>query len=95
MVFSIEDGYTVEDMLHFGYGHVDASRKLFMDDPEYLDSAGYLLHLGVEVVFKSWHLFLFEKFDSTHDLMGLYKKLKDTDQSIDIGEDNEKFLADI
>lgn len=93
--FSAKNGYTVEDMLHFGYGHVDAARALFEDDPAFLDSAGYLAHLGVEVVLKAWHLLWFGQFVGTHDLIRLYDELKKKDSSLNIGPDNEAFLTEI
>ena len=95
MAYTIQDGYTVEDLLHFGYGHVDAARALFEDAPAFLDSAGYLAHLGVELLLKAWHLAWFGKFDNTHDLVELFNELKEIDASLNIGADNEKFLSQL
>ncbi len=77
MVYTAEEGYTVEDLLHFGYSHVDAAKLLFKADPVFYDSAGYLMHLGIELVLKAWHLYSFGQFDNTHDLV----KLADHDAS--------------
>lgn len=93
--FSAKDGFTVEDLLHFGYGHVDAARTLFEGDPAFLDSAGYLAHLGTEVVLKTWHLLWFGQFDDTHDLVRLYDELKRKDNSLNIGAEHEAFLAEL
>ena len=95
MAYTAKDGYTIEDLLHFGYGHVDAARALFSDDPAFLDSAGYLAHLGVEVALKAWHLAWFGEFENTHDLVELFDALKKKDKSLDIGSDNEAFLAQL
>lgn len=95
MAYTARDGYTVEDLLHFGYGHIDAGRALFDDDPAFLDSAGYLTHLGVELVLKAWHLAWFGHFDNTHDLISLFDALRQQDKSIDIGSDNLKYLAEL
>ena len=95
MVYKATDDYTVEDLLHFGYGHVDTARTLFGDDPAFLDSAGYLAHLGVELVLKAWHLAWFGRFDKEHDLIKLFMALKKKDGSLDIGADNEKFLTEL
>jgi HEPN domain-containing protein len=95
VVYTTQDGYTIEDLLHFGYGHVDAARAFFEDDPAFLDSAGYLAHLGIELILKSWHLAWFGKFDNTHDLVELFNELKKIDDSLNIGGDNEKFLTQL
>lgn len=93
--YSAKDGFTVEDMLYFGYGHVDAARTLFEDEPALLDSAGYLAHLGTELILKAWHLQWFGQFDNTHDLVCLYTRIKETDNSLNIGAHNEAFLAEL
>lgn len=91
--YSAKDNYTVEDLLHFGYGHLDTARALFDDDPAFLDSAGYLAHLGAELLLKAWHLAWFGQFDNTHDLIGLFNALKKKDSALDIGTENEEFLT--
>ncbi len=95
MAYTEKDGYSIEDLLHFGYGHVDAARALFRGDPAFLDSAGYLVHLGVELVLKAWHLAWFGQFDNTHDLIELFAVLKKKDAALDIGTDNEDFLTEL
>jgi len=95
MAFTSADGYTVEDLLHFGYGHFDAARALFQADAAFLDSAGYLAHLGVELVLKAWHLAWFGQFDNTHDLVELFDALKNKDGALDIGGENQRFLSEL
>jgi HEPN domain len=95
MAYTEKDGYTIEDLLHFGYGHVDAARALFKDDPAFLDSAGYLAHLGVELVLKAWHLAWFGQFDNTHNLIALFGAMKEKDNTLNIGVENETFLAEL
>lgn len=95
MPYTEKDGFTIQDLLHFGYGHVDAALKLFKDDPVFLDSAGYLAHLGVELIMKAWHLAWFGQFNNTHNLISLYDALKKKDPSLNIGTDNEMFLQEL
>jgi len=95
MAYNEENGYTTEDLLHFGYGHLDAARTLFQDDSAFLDSAGYLAHLGAELVLKAWHLAWFGQFNNTHNLIDLFDALKNKDPSLDIGTDNERFLEEL
>jgi len=94
-VFTKNDGFTVEDMLHFGYGHIDAARVLFNNDEAFLDSAGYLAHLGTEVVLKAWHLHAKDHFENKHNVINLYKELKAYDNKIDIGAENENLLREL
>jgi hypothetical protein len=93
--FSVNDGFTIDDMLHFGYGHIDAARALFESDTAFFDSAGYLAHLGTEVVLKSWHLYIFGFFKDEHKLQKLYGDLKAHDNKIDLGNENDKFLKEL
>jgi len=93
--YNENDGFTVEDMLHFGYGHIDAACVLFNDDAAFFDSAGYLAHLGTEALLKAWHLHLFDQFKNSHNLTTLYDELKVHDNKIDIGEKNEDFLREL
>jgi len=94
-IYSKADGVIVDDMLHFGYGHIDAARALLEDDAAYLDSAGYLAHLGTEVVLKSWHLHVFGQFEEGHKLQELYDKLKTHDNKNNLGTENEEFLKEL
>lgn len=94
-IFTKNDGFIVDDMLHFGYGHIDAAIALFNSDVAFLDSAGYLAHLGTEVVLKAWHLHAFSQFENGHKLETLYSKLKAHDGKIDLGAENEEFLREL
>lgn len=94
-IFTKENGFTVEDMLHFGYGHVDTAFALFKDDAVFFDSAGYLGHLGTEVVLKAWHLHVFSQFKNVHKLVILYDELKSHDNKINLGTKNETFLKEL
>lgn len=74
--FTEADGYSVRDILHFGVDHLESARILFGQGANCLDSAGYLSHLGLELLLKAWHLHQFKSFENKHDLVGLYGCLK-------------------
>lgn len=93
--FSEKDGYTVSDLLHFGFNHADAARSLFDDNPEFLDSAGYLAHLGTELILKAWHLHWFGQYNDIHGLVTLYEKIKEKEGAAGVSAANEKFLAEL
>jgi len=74
-VYKDTDGYKAEDLLQSFYHHYEAARELFDLNPDYLDSAGYLLHLSIELLFKSWILHERKEFKGTHSLQFLRQQL--------------------
>lgn len=75
--FTKEAGFTIEDMLHFGFDHVDTGLALLRsENPSCYDSAGYVINLGFELILKAWHLYEFGFFKDTHPLNNLTDKLK-------------------
>jgi len=86
------DGFTEKDLLQFGYGHIEAAIALFKDEPVFLDSAGYLAHLGTEVVLKAMHFFAFGEFKNCHNLYTLYDELKQQNRAFEIDQTNVDFL---
>lgn len=70
--YKAEDGYRVADLLIGSADHLSAARALYEDDcPEHLDSAGYLAHLGVELLLKAFLLHRNSSFPETHGLADL------------------------
>lgn len=55
--FTVEDGLVPVDLLHCGLDHLAASKALFKLSPAGFDSAGYLAHIGVELLLKAWLLY--------------------------------------
>lgn len=76
-IFSVaKDGLVACDFLHSGLDHVTGSKLLFnSDDPGHLDSAGYLAHIGVELLLKAWLLEVAGEFEGIHNLEALYELL--------------------
>ena len=75
--FSRDDGLVPVDLVHCGLDHITAALALFDTDPSHYDSAGYLAHIGVELLLKGWLLEVAESFSATHDLSELYKELEE------------------
>jgi len=76
--FKKEDGYNEKDLLHFGYDHIDTGLALLKNAHHACyDSAGYLLQLGIELIFKACQLHTVGYFKDVHDLNNLIKDLKD------------------
>lgn len=74
--FSTSDGLVPVDFAHCGLDHTTAARVLFGSDPSHYDSAGYLAHIGVELLLKSWLLQVLGQFEGVHNLMALYSELE-------------------
>lgn len=73
--FNAADGLIPADLVHCGIDHLSASRLLFKSDPRHFDAAGYLTHIGVELLLKGWLLESVGNFHDRHDLMILYDRL--------------------
>lgn len=80
--FRKQDGYIEKDFLHFGYDHIDTGLEILNNgEPCQFDSAGYLIHLGLELILKAWHLHSFDYFTDIHDLNSLIDNLSIGDLS--------------
>jgi hypothetical protein len=45
-MYTVADGVSVPDLLHFGLDHISAAQTLLKSNARHFDSAGYLTHLG-------------------------------------------------
>lgn len=73
--YSKSDGITPVDMMHCAIDHLSASELLFESHPSHYDSAGYLAHLGIEMILKSILLYKGGEFPGIHNISDLYNKL--------------------
>jgi HEPN domain-containing protein len=70
-LYSAADGYKQGDLVQFSRDHLFAAEKLFVDDVRCLDSAGYLSHLGIELLLKALLLGTTGAFPNEHSLLTL------------------------
>jgi HEPN domain-containing protein len=70
------DGFDPVDFAHCGLDHMTAAKLLFDSDASHFDSAGYLAHIGVELVLKAWLLQVSGQFKGIHILSKLYGQLE-------------------
>ena len=73
--FTRADGLVPADLVHCGLDHMTAALVLFDTDPSHYDSAGYLAHIGVELLLKGWLLEAAGSFRGSHKLGPLYREL--------------------
>jgi len=71
--FRTRDGFTSEDLIQYAIDHLASAKLLFERNPRCYDSAGYLAHLGLELMLKSILLKLNGEFPAEHNLESLYK----------------------
>lgn len=75
--FTAADGVTPEDLVHSALDHINASEALAKASPSFLDSAGYLAHMAVELVLKAWLLHSSGSFKGIHTTHALYRELNE------------------
>lgn len=74
-VFAPKDGVVAVDLLHCGLDHLDAAKALFGSNPSHFDSAGYLGHIGVELLLKAWLLHVTGEFEGIHSCTVLFERI--------------------
>ena len=91
--FTSEQGYRPRDLLHASIDHLDAAQILFEHGPRTLDSAGYLSHLGIELLLKALLLDRNDRFPSTHDLHDLLSKVEESGALLDLSAEHLETVA--
>ncbi len=92
-VFKRTDGFEPKDFIHSGLDHVNAAESLFKTSSSFLDSAGYLVHMGFELILKAWHLEAFGEFCGVHSLQDLAQQLRDKGQTLNLSEEENEALT--
>jgi HEPN domain-containing protein len=74
-IFTSADGLAPAELVQSGLHHITAALALLDTHPRYYDSAGYLAHLGIELLLKGWLLEVSGRFGETHKLKRLHQEL--------------------
>jgi len=72
--FFTGDEYQVVDLLQAAIDHLASAKALFERGPRCYDSAGYLAHLGFELIFKAVLLQTACRFPDTHSFSTLFSE---------------------
>ena len=86
------DGYLAEDLLQSGLHHYEASKVLLNSSPAFFDSGGYILHLAIELMLKSWIFHINGEFDGTHCLQHLRQTLIESGTKLSFTREENKLL---
>ena len=73
--YTIADGYNVKDLIQSGLDHMRAAKVLRERHFCFFDSAGYLAHLGLELLLKSFLLHAQGSFPNEHSVAELYNEV--------------------
>jgi HEPN domain-containing protein len=71
ITYTRQDGFSERNLLHWAIDHLASARILFEENHRCLDSAGYLSHLGIELVLKAILLNCKNDFPNEHSLVNL------------------------
>jgi HEPN domain-containing protein len=76
-------GFNERELLHAAVDHLASARRLFESGPRCYDSAGYLCHVGIELILKAFLLHRDDEFPGLHSLAELFRKsLLDLDPAL-------------
>jgi HEPN domain-containing protein len=84
--FTRRDGFTQLDLLHFAADHLGCAKVLSGRSSRCFDSAGYLCHLGMELVLKAILLNISNEFPNEHSLSELSKLIEKQGLKINYGK---------
>ncbi len=86
---------TESDLVQYSVDHLEAAKKLYELSGrwtwQYLHSAAYLSHLGVELLLKACRLHLDGEFPAEHDLKRLFRRLHK--KGVRLSNQNREWLS--
>jgi HEPN domain-containing protein len=91
--FTRQNGYSELELLHSATDHLGSARVLFDRSPRCYDSAGYLCHLGIELVLKAIILNKCNEFPNEHSLVELSKSIERQSVKLNYGTDHKDTIS--
>lgn len=92
-IYKATDGLRVDDLLHSGLNHISTAEHLLQQSASFWDGAGYLAHMGFELLLKAWLLHKIGSFEGVHKLRDLWKKIEKADPAVSLSGSARKTLA--
>lgn len=87
-----KDSYRPYDFLCAAFDHLASANILFADNPQCYDSAGYLAHLGFELLFKALLLNKLGSFHDGHSLKAIRQTMKSAGIDLSFTAAHERVL---
>ncbi len=87
------EGFTETALLHSAADHLASAKVLFNKNPRCFDSAGYLCHLGIELVLKAILLAKCHEFPNYHSLVKLSNLIEKQGAKMNYGRNHSRAIA--
>ena len=84
--------YNSEDLLQSGIDHLSAASLLLKSHPFLFDSAGYLAHMALELILKSWLLHQNSEFEAIHPIPELIGEIKKIDTEFSLSDREQQTI---
>jgi HEPN domain-containing protein len=91
--FTRQNSYSELELLHSAVDHLGSAKVLFDRSPRCYDSAGYLCHLGIELVLKAIILNKCNEFPNEHSLVELSKLIERQSVKLNYGTDHKNTIS--
>lgn len=91
-VYTRQEGFSEIELLHSAIDHLASAKILFDTNPRCFDSAGYLSHLGIELILKALLLRRSDSFSNEHSLAKLSRLIDKQGVALNYTEDHKKTL---
>ncbi len=90
-----KDSYRPYDFLCAAFDHLASANILFAHNPQCCDSAGYLAHLGFELLFKALLLNKLGSFHDGHSLKAIRQTMKSAGIDLSFTAAHERVLNEL
>lgn len=90
--YTRQDGFSEGGLLHSAVDHLASAKILFVKNHRCFDSAGYLSHLGIELVLKAMLLNCGNEFPNEHSLANLSNLIEKQGVKLNYTKDHEEIL---
>lgn len=89
------DGFSEVNLVHSAIDHLTSAKILFKEGPPCFDSAGYLCHIGIELILKAILLNKTDEFDNEHSLVGLSNQIRAQKVELNYSTDQNRTLEKV
>jgi HEPN domain-containing protein len=90
--YTRKDGFSEIELLHSAVDHLASAKILFDTNARCFDSAGYLSHLGIELIFKALLLNKSDQFPPEHSLAKLSLLIRNQGVNLNYTQGHEQTL---
>ncbi len=89
------DGFTEINLVHSAIDHLTSAKILFKEGAPCFDSAGYLCHIGIELILKAILINKTDEFDNEHSLVRLSNQIRAQNVELNYSTDQNRTLEKV